>query len=338
MHEFAWIADLRRRTPPHPLVPIGIGDDAALLDLSSTGRALVTTDMLMEGVDFVLPGTPWPPPGREHLADIRRATPAEAGRKALAVNLSDIAAMAGIPRAAFVSVALPHRGGAELAQKLWEGLAPLAREFDVALAGGDTNAWDGPLVISITLVGEPGPRGAVRRGGAKPGDILFATGEFGGSLADWHLTFTPRVREALALAECCDLHAMIDTSDGLARDLGHICDESGVGVKLFADRIPIRPSARAGASSARAALDRALGDGEDFELLFAVTAEDAAQVEALSRSKTLPCGLTRIGEFTGETERRLSFPKALDENLENRGWEHQFEGRYSGFRRAADAK
>jgi thiamine-monophosphate kinase len=322
MHEFAWIADLRRRTPPHPRVPIGIGDDAALLDLSATGHALVTTDMLMEGVDFVLPGTPWPPPGREHLADIRRATPEEAGRKALAVNLSDIAAMAGIPRAAFVSVALPRTGGAELAQGLWAGLAPLAEEFDVALAGGDTNSWDGPLVISITVVGEPGPRGAVRRNGARPGDVLFATGEFGGSLVDWHLTFTPRVREALALAELCDLHALIDTSDGLARDLGHICDESGVGVKLFADRIPIRPAARTGASSDRTSLDRALGDGEDFELLFAVTAVEAEKVEALSQSDKIPCRLTRIGGFHENPARSLVFVDGREVLLENRGWEH----------------
>lgn len=322
MHEFAWIDELRRRTPPHPRVPIGIGDDAALLDLSVSGRALVTTDMLMEGIDFVLPNTPWPPAGREHLADIRRATPPEVGRKALAVNLSDIAAMAGVPRAAFVSVALPRNGGGELARGLWEGLAPLAREFDVALAGGDTNSWDGPLVISITLIGEPGPRGAVRRSGAKPGDALFATGEFGGSLADWHLTFTPRVREALALAERFDLHALIDTSDGLARDLGHICDESGVGVTLFADRIPIRAAARFGAASDRAALDRALGDGEDFELLLAVAPEHAAEIERLSLSEAIPCRLKNIGHFTAERERKLIFNDGRSESLENKGWEH----------------
>ena len=149
--EFAFIDWIRSRTAPHRAVPLGIGDDAALLRIGSPGECLVTVDMLMEGIDF-------------RLAD---ADPQAIGRKALAVSLSDIAAMAGKPLAAVVSVALPRRHGRELAEGLHAGVESLARQFDVAIAGGDTNSWDGPLVLSTTVIGEPTGRGIVRRGGAK---------------------------------------------------------------------------------------------------------------------------------------------------------------------------
>ncbi|MCY2966896.1 MAG: thiamine-phosphate kinase, partial [Planctomycetota bacterium] len=174
-HEFDLIDRLRRATPANVRVPVGIGDDAAVLDWSVNPRCLVTVDMLMEGVDFTRDS----------------ATPEQIGRKSLAVNLSDIAAMAGKPVACVVAVSLPRDGGFELGQRLHTGLAALANEFGVAIAGGDTNTWDGPLVLSITVLGEPTGRGPVLRSGAKPGDWVFVTGELGGSILGHHLDFTP---------------------------------------------------------------------------------------------------------------------------------------------------
>src|SRR5437764_3688164 len=164
--EFEFIDWLRRRTPAAGRVLLGPGDDTAALAWPSGTPCLVTTDMLLEGSCFLL----------------AEAGPRRVGRKAMAVNLSDIAAMAGKPVAAVVSVGLPRAGGRALAEELYLGLREVADAFDTAIIGGDTNTWDGPLVISVTLIGEATPRGAVRRTGARAGDWLLATGAFGGSI------------------------------------------------------------------------------------------------------------------------------------------------------------
>jgi thiamine-monophosphate kinase len=213
----------------------------------------------------------------------------------MAVNLSDIAAMAGVPVAAVVSVGLPRKGGQALAEELYLGLREMADAFDTAIIGGDTNSWDGPLVINVTLLGEATPRGAVDRKGARPGDRLFVTGPLGGSLLGKHLDFTPRIREALALHAAVDLHAMIDISDGLAADVAHLCTESGCGAVLHAEAIPIADAARA-MGDERTPLYHALGDGEDFELVFTVAPADA---ESLLRTPPIP-GLILIGECVEE--------------------------------------
>jgi thiamine-monophosphate kinase len=215
----------------------------------------------------------------------------------MAVNLSDIAAMAGQPVAAFISVGLPRKGGMDLAQELFTGMAEMAGAFNVAIAGGDTNSWDGPLVISITLLGEPTGRGPVTRSKAKPGDWLVVTGDLGGSILGKHLDFTPRVREAIDLHANADLHAMIDISDGLAADVNHICEESCVGALLWSDRIPISSAAKH-LTDGRSPLEHALGDGEDFELVFAVS---PAEAQRLLATQPLPgTTLTAVGECVGE--------------------------------------
>src|SRR4051794_40054842 len=183
--EFAFIDWLRRRTPTDPRVLLGPGDDTAAVRFTPGATVLVTTDMLLEGSCFVL-------------AD---AGPRRVGRKAMAVNLSDIAAMAGRPVAAVVSVGLPRAGGRALAEGLYAGLREMADAFDTAIVGGDTNSWDGPLVISVTAFGEATDRGPVSRARAKPGDWLLTTGPFGGSIRGHHLDFTPWVREGLRLHE-----------------------------------------------------------------------------------------------------------------------------------------
>jgi len=295
--EFEYIAWLRSRTPADPRVLIGPGDDCAAL-VPTARPLLVTTDVLMDGTDFVL----------------GEVGPRRAGRKAMAANLSDIAAMAGTPTAAVVGAVLP-RGAGELARELYLGLRDVADSFGVALVGGDTNSWNGPLVISVTALGEVTPRGAVRRSGAKPGDWLFVTGPLGGSILGRHLDFTPRVREALALHAAVELHAMLDISDGLAADLNHICAESNCGAVLIAEAIPISGAARElSRTSGKSALEHALGDGEDFELLFAVSAEDGAKLLAA------PVPVVKIGACVEsglwlETNGRR-------ENLAPTGWVH----------------
>jgi thiamine-monophosphate kinase len=176
----------------------------------------------------------------------------------------------------------------QFAERFFAGLLDLADEFGVVIAGGDTNTWDGPLVANITLLGHPAGKAAVTRSGAKPGDKIFVTGELGDSIHGHHLTFTPRVREAQQLIELVDIHAMIDISDGLAADLHHILEASQVGAVLYADKIPCRSE-----------LQSALADGEDFELLFTVSAADA---EKLERAWPGPTRLTCFGEITAVRE------------------------------------
>jgi thiamine-monophosphate kinase len=275
--EFGFIRWLRDRTPNDPRVLIGPGDDTAALRLTPGRPTLATTDMLLEGSCFRLD----------------EAGPRRVGRKAMAVNLSDIAAMAGRPVAALPSVGLPRRGGRSLAEELYAGMREVADEFETPVVGGDTNTWDGPLVISVTVLGEASGSGPVGRGGARPGDWLLATGSFGGSILGKHLDFTPRVREALRLHELVTLHAMIDVSDGLAADVWHVCEESRCGAVLRAESVPIAEAARA-MTDALSPLDHALGDGEDFELVFAVTPEEGRK---LIEAQPVPgTTLTRIGE------------------------------------------
>jgi thiamine-monophosphate kinase len=278
--EFAFIDWLRQRTPSAQRVLVGPGDDTAVLTWPPDAACLVTTDMLLEGSCFLLD------------AGGRRI-----GRKAMAVNLSDMAAMAGRPIAAVVSVGLPRRGGRALAEELYLGLREAADAFDTAIVGGDTNSWDGPLVINVTLLGEATPRGAVRRSGAKAGDWLFVTGPLGGSILGKHLDFTPRVREALRLHAAAELHAMIDISDGLAADLNHLCTESGCGAVLHAEAIPLTPDARRMNDNC-SPLEHGLGDGEDFELLFAVGPDDG---RTLLQTQPIPgLALAHIGECVAQ--------------------------------------
>lgn len=297
---------LREVLPKHPQVSIPAGcDDAAVIDWTAPG-CVATVDVLMDGVDFRLAET-----------DPRRI-----GHKALAVNLSDLAAMAARPRAALVGLVLPRQGGQALAISLYEGLLPLAERYQVAIAGGDVNSWDGPLVLSVTALGETTQQGPLRRGGAQPGDQLLVTGSFGGSLLGRHLDFEPRVREALLLNERYRISAGIDVSDGLAVDVHHLAEESGCGAVIDTAVVPIDPAAHrccAETPDDMSPLDHALGDGEDFELVLAVPAAEAARLLA---DQPLDVTLTRIGEFISEPglwQRSADQPRMP---LAIRGYEH----------------
>jgi thiamine-monophosphate kinase len=300
--EFALIDWIRSRVVDRDPIVVGIGDDAAVLRAHPDRDWLVATDLLMEGVDFTFPP----------------ATAQLAGRKALAVNLSDIAAMGGRPTAAFVSVALPIDRGVEFARELHQGLLDLADQYDVVLAGGDTNSWRGPLVVNVAVVGEPFGTKSITRSGAKPGDWIFVTGSLGGSLGGHHLTFEPRVREARKLVELVDAHSMIDVSDGLAADLHHILKQSGVGAIVDAAAIPIRMAALQ-SSPGGDALRHALSDGEDFELIFTVSEDDGNR---LIRDWTDATPLSCIGRITAEPECWLQRTPELREPLPPLGWTH----------------
>jgi thiamine-monophosphate kinase len=204
---------------------------------------------------------------------------------------------------------------------LYDGLLKLADEYGVVIAGGDTNSWDGPLVVSVTLMGEPSSRGPVTRNGARAGDWVFVTGPLGGSLPSLrHCTFTPRVREALVLHEAADLHAMIDLSDGLATDLSHVTAESGVSIVLDGDSLPIHDDV-APDRAAEERLRHALSDGEDFELAFCVSPEDGRRL-----MDSAPAGVRvhRIGECVTGLGLMLRRDGRVDP-LNVRGWEHRFE-------------
>ena len=303
-HEFALIEWIRAQAADHPRLAIGIGDDTASVRFPDPSECLVTSDMLMEKVHFTFPP----------------ATPRDIGRKALAVNLSDIAAMAGNPLAAVISVALSRNQDMDFARELHQGLLELADEFGVALAGGDTNIWDGPLVVSVTLLGETTGKGAVRRNAARVGDWIMTTGSFGGSLSGKHVSFQPRVKEALILHDTLTLHAMIDVSDGLAADLHHILDESNVGAVVYEEAIPIADAAER-INDGKSSLEHALGDGEDFELLFTVSPQEGRRLPA---DPPVEVRLSHIGEITEAGCRELADAAGNRKPLPCAGWEHRF--------------
>ncbi|MEK6238106.1 MAG: thiamine-phosphate kinase [Planctomycetales bacterium] len=304
--EFEFIEWIRRRQSSSPGMKIPIGDDAAWLRFEG-GELLAAVDMLSDGVHF----------------DLREHGPRRAGRKALAVNLSDVAAMAGTPRFALVALGLPRDGGLRLAQEIHEGMAELASEHGVVIAGGDTNSWDAPLAVSVTILATAPKNGPLRRDQAQAGDRILVTGSFGGSIRGRHLDFPPRVREAKLLHERYRLHAGMDVSDGLSVDLSRLAAESNLGAAVNLDRIPITDAAReCAAEGTRSPLEHALGDGEDFELILAVPPEDAKRILA---DQPLDVPVTEIGEFTASGELTQIDSRGNQEPLIVRGYQHRFD-------------
>ena len=309
--ERQFIEQLSARLPRHPQLLLGIGDDAALLRLASRADCVVTADLLADGTHFRLPSD-----------DLRRV-----GRKALAVNLSDLAAMAARPVAAVVSLLLPRHNALSMATQIYDGMLPMAERFNVAIAGGDTNCWDGAPAIGVTAIGETTTRGVLRRDGALAGDAILVTGSLGGSRLGKHFDFTPRVSEALLLHRRFELHAAMDISDGLLIDLSRICAASGVGAQLDLGEIPISPAAEKWASKISAAkrgigrtpLEHALSDGEDFELLLTTSAEESRKI---IQQQPLDVPITKIGQIvagSGITGRTASGDR---QDLQPLGFEH----------------
>jgi thiamine-monophosphate kinase len=303
---------LRSRMPLGPGVLVGVGDDAAAVETGAL--TLVTTDVLVEGVHF---RREWGPPSL-------------IGRKALTVNLSDIAAMAGIPRFAVVSLCLPADVTVEFVDGLYDGLLERAAEAGVMIVGGNVSATPGPLTIDVTLLGQ-GDR-LLRRDGAKPGDLVVVTGTLGGAAAGlgfllggtrlgpegvlaatgaWagdapdallscvraQLDPAPPLAFGRALAEHDIVHAAMDLSDGLSGDLLTLCQESGVSAWIDGATLPVDPCAaqleKEGGSDG---FSLALHGGEDYQLLLAVPPGALDQLKDVAVVWDLP--VTSVGEFT----------------------------------------
>lgn len=302
--ELEFIQWLGEHLPPPTQTLAGIGDDAALLKNIDAGQLVVTTDAITDEVDF-------------RRAD---ASLSQIGHKALGVNLSDLAAMAAEPIAAVVSLMLPRDDALATAIGLYEGMLPLAARYHVELAGGDTNVWSHPLAISITALGRTTAAGPLRRSGAKPGDRVLVTGTLGGSLLGRHLEVEPRIAEALLLNRQYQLHAGLDLSDGLALDAFRLAEASRCGVVLDLGTIPISNAACTYAeSTGKTPLDHALGDGEDFELLFTAPPESAA---AMVADQPLDVAITDIGQVVTEPGLFQQTDAASYVSLEPRGWRH----------------
>lgn len=253
----------RRLGRPGPSVLVGIGDDAAVLKGPGTQRWLFASDMLVEGVHFpplVLPGRTKP-----------RGVPARwIGWKALACNISDIAAMGGLPRHAVVSLGLPARAPVKFVDELYAGLSRCAQQFGMAIVGGDTVRAP-VVVIDVAILGIAKASQVVLRNGARAGDQVFVTGRLGGSLTSGrHATFMPRVAQSQWLVRHLKPHAMMDLSDGLASDLWQLARASRVRFRIEERAIPV---SRAGGT-----VRHALMDGEDFELVFTLPARLAQRV------------------------------------------------------------
>lgn len=309
MNELELISKLTPGLAANPSLLVGAGDDCAVLDVGLPDRCLLfKTDAVVEGIHFE-----------------PAAEPRKIGRKALARCLSDIAAMAGRPLSALITLALPKDFDAQRVMAIYDGINELARRYGVSIAGGETTTNPERMLLSIAMLGDV-PRGkALLRSGARAGDAIFVTGELGGSILGKHLDFEPRLEEAQWLAAQFNIHAMIDLSDGLASDLRHILKASGIGGELLAKSIPIsraaRQLARASHNGGKTPLSAALGDGEDFELLFCAAGADAVPLLDAWKDRFPGLRLTCIGKITAEPGLKLRDNTGLHA-LESHGYVH----------------
>ncbi|HEV2330754.1 MAG TPA: thiamine-phosphate kinase [Verrucomicrobiae bacterium] len=308
MTEFDLIAKLTKSLPANDTVVTGAGDDCAVLDFGLPGKLfLFKTDAVVDGVHFT-----------------RETPPEKIGRKALGRCLSDIAAMAGTPSAALITIGLPKSFDPEFVAKIYDGLNALARTFGVAIVGGETTTNPGGIFISIALLGTVARGKQILRRGARIGDAIFVTGELGGSLGGKHLDFEPRIDEARWLAEHFSLHAMADLSDGPAGDLRHILTASRVGAELLKTAIPVSRAAKLQAkkgASAKPPVIAALTDGEDFELLFTIAGKDAVKLLDAWKQKFPKLKLTCIGKIVAGEGIFLRDKNGV-QKLDARGYAH----------------
>ncbi len=258
--------------------PIGIGDDMAQMRFGGLDSALITTDMLLDGTHF----------------DLSVHTLEQVGYKSMAESLSDCAAMATIPFAAVVAVALPKGFAPERLKELHKGLLKSGDMFGCKLIGGDITTWSDPnarLAVNVTVLSKPAATPPVKRSTAKVGDIICVTGTLGGSIQGKHISFIPRVKEALEIARLASPSAMMDISDGLSTDLTHLTRLSSVGAMIDEALIPVSDAALTTADP----ISSALNDGEDFELLFTLSPEN---FRTLKDNWRLDTAITAVGEIT----------------------------------------
>ncbi len=329
--EFGLIARISRLLPPPgPDVVVGIGDDVAVLGTSGPQYLLATCDAQVEGVHFT----------RNAL------TPFQLGRKAIAINVSDIAAVGGNPLWALVSLALPPETEVDFIDELYRGMREQASLAGASIVGGNLSRSGGAIIVDITLLGQIAPEHLVLRSGARAGDAVLVTGFPGESRAglellrrpeisvseparktavERHLEPRPRLVEGQLLARSGLVRAMVDVSDGLLADLGHICSASGTGAVVEAEKVPVGEAVSEVCAAAGGNVsDWTLSGGEDYELLFAAGAEDVPAIQKMLLDKTgTPC--REIGRFTaGPGEVHIEFPdgKQAVAGISGKGWDH----------------
>jgi thiamine-monophosphate kinase len=290
--EFDFINWIRAQSLKSDNLLVPPGDDLAVVKWKFDDLLLVGVDQVLDGVHF----------------DSSIHTPRQIGKKVMNRNLSDCAAMACLPAYALATVALPRGRNIDYAKELYLGLREAGDAFDCPVIGGDTGSWDGKLVVTVTILGRSAGVKPITRAGAKVGDGIYVSGPLGGSILGRHLIFEPRV--VLAREISARVSAMIDLSDGLSRDLLHICRESGVGAIIYADAIPVHEDAMAlSQQDQRPPILHALHDGEDYELLYTASPTD-----------NLPG--TRIGTINAASEGILLQSEWHREPLDPLGWEH----------------
>lgn len=311
MTEFGFIDTIRALCADLPHNGFeGIGDDCTVLPVGGGESLVFTADLLVEGVHFLRAAT----------------SPEELGGKSLAVNLSDVAAMGARPVATLLSIALPADATDEWATRFMRGYHALAARYGVALAGGDTTRSESGIAINVTAIGRAEDRHLKRRSAAEAGDVLYATGPLGASgaglrdiltghydtpLAAAHRNPKPRVAEGRWLGARAEVHAMMDLSDGLASDVRHIMERSGVGAMLELERIPV---------AAGADLQTAACGGEDYELLFSASPAEAARLEADYRA-AFGEPLYSVGRIV-EGDGLVWLREGTEVRLDWRGFEH----------------
>ncbi len=266
------LARLLPRLPLSKAVLAGAGDDCAVARSPGENKLiLLKTDCVVEGVHFR-----------------RSDTAAAVGWKAMMRPLSDFAAMSGLPQFALVTLIAPSRTSVRKIDNFYRGLRRAAARFDVSIVGGETSGTRGPIAISVSVVGFVEKDRSISRRGGKAGDDLFVTGRLGGSIRGKHLRFMPRIEEARWLTEEFSVHAMMDLSDGLGTDLPRLAKASNVGFNIDMQSLPLASGAK---------IDNAISDGEDFELLFAISPRDRNRLERSWKKQFPKLRLTRIGRL-----------------------------------------
>lgn len=326
LDEFALIARYLAPLARGEAGAFGLLDDAAILDIAPGRQLVATADALIEGIHF-LPDDP----------------PELIGRKLLRVNLSDLAAMGAVPFAYLLTMALRNEAAADWVEAFARGLAMDQKEFSVTLVGGDTTATKGPIALSLTALGHVSPGRGLRRSGARAGDRVFVSGAIGdGALGLKVLTGKfpalgkderaylerryrlPEPRIALGQRLQGLASAAIDVSDGLAGDLGHICDASGVGAVIEVARVPLSAAARQAIGIDPQLLETAIAGGDDYELLFTVPADRVKEIEAVASQSGVP--VTEVGVVETGRGVTLMGRDGVPMEIKSHGYRHFSDG------------
>jgi thiamine-monophosphate kinase len=330
MNEFEFIQQIKNQSSairnPQSAIRVGIGDDCAVLSKDSKTDWVITTDLLVEDIDFRLDWT----------------TPEFLGHKALAVSLSDVAAMGAIPVWSMLSIGIPKKTWqTKWVEKFYEGYFRLAKKFNIELIGGDVSKTPDKIVIDSIVAGEVKKAKAILRSGAKAGDLIFVTGQLGGAAGGLKLLESgiryrsnedarqknlllkqlqpfPKISDGEFLQKNKLVTSMIDLSDGLSGDLVHICRASKVGAKIYTGKIPFHKNLFPAANSFDKKLDLALNGGEDFELLFTVNPKKYFQVENEFKKRRF----FQVGEITANVEIIELITNKKLEILQPKGFRH----------------